>query len=809
MQRTLRLDVPQSYKSSQAIWQYTQLQDARVGVDRVLAKGRKYLAQGYPLNYSNIFSYLRMVGNRNAGAVYSQITPFAAGINPPLMAELDKHMSVKGLDKALGHGIVMVGETMPGCPGSLLFFAKSIRKEYLGVRYLAEDAGVFGLTNATNNKLIAYVVKDPLTMLSMQCNAMLEFDQQPPIVAAIPPNDSRFKDATKASIKALTQKKVIFWDPQETAETFELARRLGERAWIASSPVANSNHPGNAIRNRTVTRFLELMEEGAIPWYKLLIRRLCHDTEDAALYLLEQLEKLDKAEIDLIMANCTEYEKAKLKILLDQNPESHTVDLGGRTYLERPGKGWVRQSIQFKSNDIIEELISDVSIAFKHVHLIDDVVYYSGTLKFKEYPPIAFTADDATLRDSLISFLSKECLSSAADMPTVSPEGLRILVDLCKTAYRPQTVIAPKHIGYDVASQSFVFPQFTVDPQGKVVPHEVPESGRQPADKLYGDGFLPKRSVVERWLKPTPSNEIRWTIFLAILANLTAPAVGAERYGVAVLDSYGVGEQALNDVSASCGLRSWYCMSPKDEDFNRLTQISDRHGLPTLVRKVDTDNYMWQQYLRCGTEENLILNANLKQGIGLSLSGRWLFVDARDKEQYEPEDMKALIAAYLTYFQRNRLACDDKLWAYNVAMHLRKMLLSVYPQLDINPLWKRIAIRMRPWGITGRQADSDKFLDAVSWAINRNIIAIGVANVREDRKTEVQHDVEAGRIRLNTRAIYKVLLAEKMILPDEEILYEHFPSLEAADPIKTDNGWSISEDYFHQRAGAFQALYKN
>jgi len=555
---------------------------------------------------------------------------FLGALSHMLLRDLHEIINCAGLNKAMREGecLILPFEGLPGMYSSLLIWdgTKFIAKSITSTNNVNEG-GLLGLSQVVDVTGDILAIGDPVLYLRMCKQWAANSSKVMPTVCYAAKELNSFHCSTVFAWEALTQSRIVFWSSELSVECINYARSLGIRGFVAIAPTfASGVSPVDAVPVQT---FMAKAFASAIKWEEALRRLMLNANAVEFEYIRQHMQpQISEHEQRRILDLCTEEERDKLSLRLNNNQQIRSFKWEGNTIIERPDYGWFRTD---KSNGARNQeiLLSEPIIVTKEVTVIDSKTYYYGTVRMtgKE---AEFTIEESEIRDPSCAWINQFCMRNFNQLPVISFKFRNKLLDLAIARGKPAVAQTPERIGWDRANHQWVFPQFTIK-DGKVGLHETRMTSikKTPAVDLLPGMLYPRPSQVDSWLEQSQLNQFRFAMLIALLHNLVAPSVGKSTCGIVVINAEEMAHSVINDIGARLTLNQFngngIAKLPTATDA--LVAMEHRHDLPVVLLADEFHKEPWRQWLNTTGRRNCIVTASHKDAANLITNGGWLIIN--------------------------------------------------------------------------------------------------------------------------------------------------------------------------------------
>jgi len=416
-------------------------------------------------------------------------------------------------------------------------------------------------------------------------------------------------------------------------------------------------------------------DKHAVPWQEALKRELLKVGPVDSLALLERLgTPLTTLELEQVRALSTDSEWRQIRTVLQNENFTRSFMYGGETFVERPGLGWYRVN-PHKPGTPHETHVAEAFLVPQSCAMVDGDVHYTGEVVFREHR-FGFSASEAELRKDPAAYITKICVQREVGVPTFMLNYRKHLLDMSLCGRKVPVAKSLDRVGHDAATGRLVFPKFTVDrgTVSAVDPGVLP--ARTPAAQILPYDRFPRPSLLQRLL--AAGYESSWAGFVAVLANVVAPLHGRQTYGIAPLDTGGVGERLATAVGTALGLQSVRIgkFEPSALELDQLANAEQRHGLPVVVRYAGPPpGRHWADWARNRGPRNCILPLGVESALSLSLQSPWALVTGGE-EEFDLSGFEALVAPLLGHLTSPAFTPDPQHWLHGVVDGARAALFS-------------------------------------------------------------------------------------------------------------------------------------
>jgi hypothetical protein len=439
-------------------------------------------------------------------------------------------------------------------------------------------------------------------------------------------------DATSRVWEMLPARPTIVFGPEEKPREVARLLRLAQRAGRVSRIVQTAGQRPSDV--------LKLAEKNALDWPVCLEDHLqarpAHEAEELFLAL-----NMTQADATRFLRDCHPQARAKLSGLVNVENLVRTVEYGRRQVVEEGGLWKDARS---------GELFSDVVIVVERVihQRRSRRIVLEGVIRRKgvEAP---FVIDQLMYENHhhVRDILRTICLDAGLGMPVIAVNWARRLLDIAQL-FRPATFLEVEGVlGWDDASNAFVFPKFALAIGGSVQPGAASGTADQPGLRFEPpDGLTPGQ--IEALSSGDISTRLFWATAAAVLAAAVAPCLGLAPPSTA-LTGFGA-VHTLGPLASSLGC-------PVIE-----ARHGDRTGAVTRIAVAQRD-CTWPIAATTTDRSADRFAANLPSGsvcrVGtwtadvLALLGGWTVVDATDRGVTALSALRhgpAMVVNYLRHF---------------------------------------------------------------------------------------------------------------------------------------------------------------
>lgn len=296
----------------------------------------------------------------------------------------------------------------------------------------------------------------------------------------------------------------------------------------------------------------------------------------------------------------------------------------------RRGKHWYRESEGRWYRD--GEMIMD---AVLRIDSIVDVVgggtRYVGRLVCPDGREIPFktSAYEIEHGEAWLYKLARSCKRTLF----IDRLAARDIVSIAQTFQPPEHTTTTTRVGWFAESMSFVFPEFVIENGGRVLDHPSPleEDAQQPCEHLPRPPYALHPDHLQLLSRPQAAPV--WSVLIAILANVLAPALGQRPNGWTIRNSWmkGVAE------AAGCIVR--------DKAFNH---VGDEVSWPVVLLTGD-DRIFSAKRVACLRYPNYLVSGGSYLAPMLELTGRWKALEGPEIAPGSVFDRRAVQAVPTAY----------------------------------------------------------------------------------------------------------------------------------------------------------------
>lgn len=254
---------------------------------------------------------------------------------------------------------------------------------------------------------------------------------------------------------------IVIWSPQPDLHNFTIARRIGDRARIATAPVFSDQDMGRSVYEHfigySVNALLSTITESSVPWLAALKDYVISRANDSALGRLPEQIALTTAEIDKIHAFCRTEEEARI---FDNVYRGGSIDISltlpsGKKVIGKTD-GWYRVNHR-----------GEATLLTNAIPVIDAVISYptrnvlSGHVRVGNSDPtqqvsMPFRVDE---KDFNVDWLRTFCNRQCRRFVTITKSLDRDLYDLATRMHQPKIIVGANKLGWDVEANGFVLPR--------------------------------------------------------------------------------------------------------------------------------------------------------------------------------------------------------------------------------------------------------------------------------------------------------------------------------------------------------------
>lgn len=350
--------------------------------------------------------------------------------------------------------------------------------------------------------------------------------------ASYPPPVVGFSDDALAVWDHLEAEKIILWGPQQNVKLFTAARRIGDRAHIATAPVFSDNDmnraPIESFAGHSVNSVLSTMDSTSQPWLAALKDYVISRTNSHNVGRLPEKIALSPMEIEKIHSFCRNDEEARI---FDNVYRGGTIDVSlslpsGKKILQRPD-GWYRIMPKGEPTLLSSAIpIIDTVIAYPDKNIL------SGYVKVGHPDPTQVVTAPFRVpeKEFNINWLRDFCNRTCKKFAHITSTINRDLYDLATRMHQPKVVVGVNKLGWDGETNAFVLPKRTYRRHGGSSLEECLVHTPHPYETLPDPTDIDQPSSGS-FREIGPSG---WIPFLVGLHHTIAPVFGADKTPVII-----------------------------------------------------------------------------------------------------------------------------------------------------------------------------------------------------------------------------------------------------------------------------------
>lgn len=433
----------------------------------------------------------------------------------------------------------------------------------------------------------------------------------------------------------------MVWGLRPDKYTLAHARALQAPVWGQDSVES----PEDYLRRRTAIEFLLKVRSQAEPWETALARQLERQASGSAEELIRHLD-LTAGELQTVQTRCSKIAAETLARTAASRADLKRVVVNGRAVRETPA-GW--------SVEKTGEVISNAILRLEHLVCSPNgsSPYYRGTVLYQDRQ-LPFAVSQRELERAPIDWLQRLLREHKLGEPICNRRWSSQLVNLARQFYQPVVLHETTRCGWDSENQAFVFPRFTLQRGGVILPHPVPSRASMPCKSILAPtGKLSDEEV--RRLNGSKdlvgAVPLAWAAILYAAYNFTSPVCNRRRYGLFV---HGPGAPLVRELLTAIGCTAYTAMQAVKPE--RLCKA----GLPLLLRG---SARLFRQMGTVGAAPNCAV-FNLQDPLSMlwRANGRWGLLLAPSRPRCSPETIAA-VAKVLPLFCQHLLTRPPR--AYN------------------------------------------------------------------------------------------------------------------------------------------------
>lgn len=526
-----------------------------------------------------------------------------------MMLEAGFQMPHKGFTRFL----VIPFCDVPGRVSSLLLLNKNGRRHriYANPEGTLQDDGLMMLDTLDTHNETVIAIRDPILALHLQ--------RRNRNITEAPMKLVVYDEHTARSWSTVHARKLIYWEHENDVGLYAQAV-MHPRAHVATKPGFVEGEVSSYLRRMSVAEVTSRIEKAAKPWGTAMKEFLLGSEFWRVAETLKQLQ-LSAADIQRIYDACSPPERTRVDQLLGESSTGKYITIGNMRIVESDDGWWI-----MRGSD--RELGCNAIIRLESlVHVIDtDENIYEGTVSVKS-EQVGFRVPVSVIEKNAVSWL-RELLMKHVGTLKISKSIQPHILEIAKQFHDPAYVRRIGRIGWNVKTESFIFPNFSIkngtfDESTHALVLDTADD--IPAARIYI--AEPKDGDWDLLLSNTEEHAAVWAGLAAFMANMLSSIVGTSPKPVAFVGGYGsIANVVGNHLVEELGMVSLTPSKPTDPMYD-MPEMSRRHDYPTWL-DLSEKNRKSVRYLKATDGGNVMTHLFEFEAEPLSVGESWTFINA-------------------------------------------------------------------------------------------------------------------------------------------------------------------------------------
>lgn len=528
---------------------------------------------------------------------YDGFGKFAGSARRELLCE----MFGLSLNRQANDILILPYYDLPGRIANVRLVSYNSKGLVISDRPTNRSGGLFMLDTVSPSDEYVIAVEDPATACHLQLRQVANSPTTLPIVAWHP----------ATTYWPIAPKRIIFWSPAPSVDTFNQARRLPGAHICTPSTTLDFNA---ILQERGIKSWVHHVMMGSKPWALALKDTLLGMDEDAAIRFARTLE-ITPLETGELLFECTHDEKVVLTNILDLRSSVKNCTIGDTKVIERDNAWWTHtdKGRLIQVTNSVFQLEHSANYGSKGSYLVGTVTVGERTERFM--------APAEEFMSSPSRWLRRFALQKGMGLIQVTNGWDKRLVSIATTFHpeKIQHIESKAIVGWSDNLSRFSFPSVSLT-GGRVDECDLGlPTDNMPCTKVTGHPT--QRSVWKQFTDDTLVNRVFWAIAGCAAMNMSSRLLGHDQRKIGVIGQ----QRSLSTIASVLGLCTEHLGNPSGaQKLNELLV----HDVPLCLYPMGGFG-QFINWLEGSGVKNVIVPMSYTQATLIG-GNDWMFVDARD-----------------------------------------------------------------------------------------------------------------------------------------------------------------------------------